>query len=324
MNTYCQTKISVSYKENTSKKLRSAFLLSATILLSAALIFNKTDVTAAVTSSAAICLKSLIPALYPFMVISGILTRAFPMGKRPLIFAFLVGNVCGFPLGAKLLSDLLASNEITKEQFRAYLPICCNPGLAFTVVGVGLNLWNSYAVGALIYAVTLLSAAITFLIIFGTERTLIAPRTQDLRSNAKASPPVESFGKVFSEALSAGTESMLKVCGSVIFFAVLSAMMTCFLDLLNISNVFSAFLYSFFEISGATSELASISSDLCLALTFFAHGFGGLCICAQITAVAKNADRHIKSYLLFKILQACICFLISFPIVILLFTTKKF
>lgn len=246
------------------------------------------------------------------------------MGKRPLLFAFFVGNVCGFPLGARLLSDLRESGEITEGQFRAFLPLCSNPGLAFTVVGVGLNLWNSYAIGALIYAATLVSAAIAFLIIFGKERAWIAPRTQDLRSNAKITPPSASFGKVFSEALSAGTESMLKVCGSVIFFAVLSAVMTDALELLNVSSVFSALLYSFLEISGATAELASISSDLCLALTFFAHGFGGLCICAQIAAVAKNADSHIKSYLLFKILQACICFLISFPIVILLFTTNKF
>ena len=66
--------------------------------------------------------------------------------------------------------------------------------------------------------------------------------------------------------------------------------------------------FSIFEISGATASLSQlegngISSALCLGMTFFAHGFGGLCIYAQIISVSANKNLLTFRYLLFKILQ---------------------
>ena len=86
---------------------------------------------------------------------------------------------------------------------------------------------------------------------------------------------------------------------------------------MKLPPMFSALFCSIFEISGADAIVArlllrGISREICLALTFFSQGFGGLCIYAQVLSVAPKSEVRPKSYLLFKLTQGGICALIAF------------
>ena len=310
MNTYFDEKIVKTDRgEDKASQLSAGriALMLLTVIASAGLIVGRSAVASAVVSACRICVKSLLPALFPFMVISEIFTRIFASDKAPLISAFLIGNLCGFPIGAKILSDLRDKGLINAEQYLRYFPLCSNPGLAFTVVGVGANLWNSYLIGIVLYSVTLLSGVLVSLMFAGKNTASIAPRTRIFAPRVQINDSSEGFGRVFVSAVTGSTAKMLNVCGFVVFFSAFTSIFCGIFESLDLPPLFSALFYSFFEISGATAALADpatlgLSADIRLALTFFAHGFGGLCIYAQILSVTKDNGQGEK-YILFKLLQ---------------------
>ena len=311
MNTYFDKKIGkLNPAENRTNTFSAgkSILLILMITLIAGLIIQRASVAQAVSSAIRICLSNLIPALFPFMVISEIFIRCFSSNKFPLLSAFLIGNICGFPIGAKILSDLYSENKITSEQYRNYLPLCSNPGLAFTVVGVGANLWNSYLIGITLYIATVISGVATFLIFSCKKSDLIAPQTQLFHQNTSKMGSDDSFVNVFVSAVTGSTLKMLNVCGFVIFFSAFTSVLCGIFNSLEFPSLFSALIYSIFEISGATAALSqlpgnSLSPTFCLAMTFFSHGFGGLCIYAQIISVSADSKSFTSRYLLFKMLQ---------------------
>ncbi len=76
--------------------------------------------------------RSVLPVLFPFMLLCGILMRfdlpgrLLPYIARPFhflfgssaygAFAILCGFLCGFPMGAKVTRDLLSQNKISREE----------------------------------------------------------------------------------------------------------------------------------------------------------------------------------------------------------------
>jgi hypothetical protein len=86
----------------------------------------------------------MIPALFPFMVLSGImirlrLTESFSALLYPFLhcllrirknvcYALIMGFLCGFPMGARVTADLLERKLITEQEARFLLAFCNNIG----------------------------------------------------------------------------------------------------------------------------------------------------------------------------------------------------
>ncbi len=310
-------------------KSREAIIKFAIIILSvsltAGLMIRKESVSISVISAIRSCGSGLIPTLFPFIVISDIFSKLMDGGKSPLALSFLTGNVCGFPLGAKMLSDIYASGAVTESEYHRFLPLCSNPGLIFTVAWTGMTLWNNYILGCVLYILTIASAVITFLILSANKTQTSSPETRDFPANdAKASSQRTDFSavEIFTSAVSNGTINMLKICGFVIFFSVLKTLLSDALQYLCFPDLLCAFLCSLLEISGGEIYLAENAAEipkLYLSLTFFAHSFGGLCILAQVNSVIRKEKGIMKSYLIFKLLQGGICFILSLPCSFILF-----
>ncbi len=86
----------------------------------------------------------MLPALLPFMILSGImirmhLTNSFTTLLYPVLhplfrasgnvcYAILMGFLCGFPMGAKTVADLLEADFITEKEGEYLLAFCNNIG----------------------------------------------------------------------------------------------------------------------------------------------------------------------------------------------------
>jgi len=327
LNTYIFEKNAKIAK--TQAKNRDAIIKFAMIILSvsltAGLMIRKESVSISVISAIRSCGSGLIPTLFPFIVISDIFSKLLEGGKSPLALSFITGNVCGFPLGAKMLSDMYGSGAVTETKYRRYLPLCSNPGLIFTVAWTGMTLWGNYIFGCVLYILTLVSALLTFLIFSLDKPQMNSPATQDFDiSDAKNSSQrvYYSAGEIFTSAVANGTIGMLKICGFVIFFSVLRTLLADMLHYLCFPDILCAFICSLLEISGGEihlAEKATIDPALYLSLTFFAHAFGGICILAQVNSVIRKKTGLMKTYLLFKLIQGGICFILSLPYAFILY-----
>lgn len=88
--------------------------------------------------------QKMIPTLLPFMILSGLmirlhLTRYFVAFVHPVLkpvfrvckagsYAIIIGFLCGFPMGAKTIADLLKRGELDKKQASFLLAFCNNIG----------------------------------------------------------------------------------------------------------------------------------------------------------------------------------------------------
>ena len=94
-------------------------------------------------------LNTLIPTLLPFIILTGMLTHTGHIRKLLLPFesffhifpgvsiwggyVFVLGMLCGYPLGAKLASDLYGLHKISKKEALYLTTFCNNPSPAFII-----------------------------------------------------------------------------------------------------------------------------------------------------------------------------------------------
>ncbi len=113
------------------------------LFLSVILIFNKNAKEYAYLGLS-LWFKQMIPALFPFMVLTSVMVytgidrqiiRPFkPLFKKLFflsdggIYAMLMGFLCGFPMGAKCISLEYEHERITKEEAQFLLTFCNNIG----------------------------------------------------------------------------------------------------------------------------------------------------------------------------------------------------
>lgn len=258
-----------------------------------------------------LCVQLIIPSLFPFFIISGILNAlGFPFllsrlcGKgAQRIFhvsgagfsAFILGILGGYPLGAAAVCQMLDNGTISDREAEKLLTFCNNSGPAFVLGAVGAGVFNNPEAGLLLYAVHILSALLTGFLLRGKER-FSAPPPQALSC---------SFSQALSRAVPQAVINILNVCGFVVCFGVFTGLLESggFLPAVTdfISSrtaldpsFLSAMLRGMIELGSGVGAMAGF--ELCpanLALAAFLLGFGGLCVHFQTLALL--GDKNINS-----------------------------
>lgn len=278
------------------------------------LLFCADSAYASVKSGLLLCAKTVIPALFPFMVASELLVGsggAAALGNalsRPLqkllgvpgaaACPILLGALCGFPTGARAMAALYDQGALSARQCTRLLTFINNPSSAYMISAVGVSMLGSRRLGLLLWGISLLCALLTALV---TRR--IFP---DHASTQKpASQPVCLGAEVFTNAVTGAAQSMLAVCAYVLFFsAVLGAMQSACASL-SLSPVITAVLYGLLEMSGGIARAAQLEDTtqaamLCAALACWS----GISVMCQVMTVCRGRGFDFRPYLLAKIAQA--------------------
>lgn len=164
----------VSLKRNI---LPCVFVIIAICLV----VFSKSNLTAA-TNGLTLWATCVVPSLFPFFVITNLLSHTKVVsftGKlldrlmRPLFnvpgvggFAFVMGLISGYPVGAKIVSDFRENGLVTKDEGERLLAFTNNSGPLFILSSVGIGLFGDTKTGLLLLCTHVL-ACITVGIILG-------------------------------------------------------------------------------------------------------------------------------------------------------------
>lgn len=282
-----------------------------------ALILDAATAADAVRSGISLCLRVIIPALFPFMVLARLAVAAVGSGNRsgsirkimePLFglpaqgaLALLLGAVGGYPVGAQVTADLRRSGAVTRDEGERLLAFCNNAGPAFLFGMVG-GLLGGVRVAAVLYGIHLLSALLTGLI--------FRPKRREVQHIHSICP--SSVNRMdLPLAVNGSVRSMANICGFVLLIQVVSA----FLDKvcgLWMPKEIRLGITGFLELSGGCcglTELPSLGARYCMASFFL--GFGGICVWLQTKAVLHHSDLTGKLYLYGKTLQAVIAVLLT-------------
>ena len=285
------------------------FLLFAICLV--LLVYKQKTLQISLQNSLNLCFTSIIPAIFPFMILSDFLMcnlsyykisskenlfeKTFHINRSGLI-PFLVGNVCGFPLGAKLTLQLLKDDNISEKESRLLIPLSSNPSFAFVVSGVGAGMRGAILDGIVLY-ISLFLATILSGFLWREQKS--APKFNCIFKK-----------KSFSLANSIKNSALTSMVASsyIIFFSL-------FLDIIKSFKVPSTILIlisAFTEIGNSSYIIsnASLPPSISLALTAFSLGISGLSVYMQVKSFANNIN--IKEYAKIKLTEGVFAFLITY------------
>lgn len=283
----------------TKRKLWALILVSVMVLL----LWRSAVAAEAVRRGLTLCARSVIPALFPYFVVSGLfisLGFADGVGRRlePLtrrLFgvsgagasAFFLGLLGGYPVGGRTVGQLYRAGRLSKDEAERLLAFCNNAGPSFILGIVGVGCFGSLRTGIYLYLVHAFSAVLVGILF----RKKAPVSGQKFRYSA-AFEPIAAFVRAVGEA----AEGMVRLCGFVVFFLVILALIT---DLTGLNH---PVLLGLAELTTGVTALEGRPGDLVWAAALL--GWGGLSVHGQTAAVLSDTDLGLGRYFLGKILQA--------------------
>ncbi|MBQ9428196.1 MAG: hypothetical protein IJU41_01480 [Clostridia bacterium] len=258
-------------------------------------------VAAGVQNALRICGGAIIPSLFVYAVMSGILVRVLRLdsGKRqrPPLLLFLLGALCGFPIGAQLCRDLYAGDEkvYPNAEWLAATVDLASP--AFVIGAVGCGGFGSQKIGICIYLCQTIIAFIGYCLI----------RVDGQGSPKQKSVTMSSFGEILFASVESAVRAILNVCGLLCLF---SALLSVLSDLPFISQRMILPLAVLLEIGNGTAlcaKLFAYSPALSVGLTAFCCGFSGICVQLQISTAMKGFHLNSQKLLLYKLIMGILC-----------------
>lgn len=260
-----------------------------------------------------LCTELILPSLFPFFVLSGLLGRlGFPARAARLLSpvagrlfhvsgagltALLLGLTGGYPMGAAYLGELMRGGAVSEDEGGRLLAFCNNSGPAFLVGAVGSGVFGSSALGLKLYGIHALAAVLTGLLLRGRA---MPPAGAPARADA-----AQPFPEALTEAVRQAAAALLNVCGFVVCFSVFTglleangffgALLPLLARLLPLEEAaLRALLCGFFELGGGIGALRGLPpTPLHLALAAGLVGWGGLSV--QFQSLAVLAELRIKS-----------------------------
>ncbi len=277
--------------------------------------------------------NKVLPSLLPFMIFINILAQldsikiigqqvtsiTYKLWHLPgsVLFAFMMGLLAGYPMGARVIKELVYAKDLTPEQGKQALCFCNNCGPLFIVGTVGTVLLNNTKLGYFLLLIHILSALITSFLL----RPFFSLSPTRFLTHPKTMPSTKTLPTLFNEAVAQSMDTMTCIGGYIIFFSVLAHLLTdtkllqwfFHLPLLNQTSpeLSQATLTSFLELSNGVNALSHTSSLYTLPLFAAALGFGGLCVYFQTLYILGDISFSTKPYFLSKCLQAIISFLLT-------------
>lgn len=275
------------------------------------LILDGKTALAGARSGIELCLMTVIPALFPFIVLSILLSNSLlgasipllrpvgkilkmPAGTESLLLCAFLG---GYPSGAVAVSEAFRAGSLSKDTAERLLSFCNNAGPAF-LFGMTLSLFPDAKTAWVLWGIHILGAMTVGLVMPGTEAAPV-----ELKKKRGAN----------SEIIKVSVTVMASVCAWVILFRILIAFLDRWL-LWLLPAEFKVALIGFLELSNGCCCLALISDmRIRMILCSGMLAFGGLCVTMQTVSGVKGLG--MKRYFIGKILQFLFSILLSAALV---------
>ena len=254
-----------------------------------------------------LCLRTVIPSLFPFFLLSIILTNAF-MGSplpllRPLAKLFSIPNgaesilVCalfgGYPVGAQCISQAYREGQISRNDAQRMLAYCNNAGPAFLfgmIGGIFPDKWTSW----ILWSIHLISALLVATLFPGHSDSVNTPKKIPIS---------------VSQAMVSAIKAMAHVCGWVILFRVIIAFLQRWI-LWILPMGLQVMITGLLELANGCCSLSSIDSvSVRFVLCSGMLAFGGVCVTMQTISVVNGLS--VKYYFVGKGLQTVFSLLLA-------------
>lgn len=343
------TKINTSLKKRTNifwnKSLFiDSFLTIVIIFIMLIIVKSPKRYSEGTISGLKLFFNSVLPGLFPFMLLTKLLTElgiAFKVSSKlgkisnkvfgtpgVSFFAFFMSIISGYPIGAKIISDLYEKHLISSSDAKKMSVFCTTSGPIFIIGAVGTIMLNSYKAGIVLYLSHIFSSI--FLGFFYNLLTRKKTSTQTITTN-RTFLTNQKQDNLLTYCLTQ-TINNLFVVGAYIttFFlitelleniGVISSLTFCInkiLAILHLPNTYTkGVLFGLLEITRGAKELSLISSNASLVLISGLLSFSGLSIIFQSMAFLKTTQIKMHEFVFFKFMHMLLSMIFCYIILII-------
>ncbi|NLT58472.1 MAG: hypothetical protein GXX99_05870 [Clostridiales bacterium] len=305
---------------------------AAILLFGAGILLMPGDVAAAARTAAGMAAGSVLPTLFPFLVLAdlavamgvteqigsrmgGLMSRLFrqPGAAGPVLA---LGLLSGYPVGAAAAVKLYRAGGCTREQGGRLLALCNNTGPAFAVGVVGAALWGSARVGWMLYLCHLLAALLSGVLL--AARAPSVPQGRPGRKVGRA-----GLGAALTASIKGAAMTSLYIAAYIVFFGVLIALLRQSGLLQALTRLlpgdgacWEALLSGAIEMTTgiALTTALPLPARWRLALQSLLMGLAGLSVLCQVQGVLEETDLPMGPYLKGKLLQGGLAALLTYAL----------
>lgn len=284
-------------------------------------LFHPDIASSAALSGIGVCLSAIIPSLFAFMVLSSYLVESglyqlisipfYPIARYifriepKLISVVLISLIGGYPIGAKLLTELVERGALTPKEAEQLLCYCYGSGPSYIIGLVGAQVFASFEIGVKMYGSAVLANLILGTLIGLFRRFPVKSRSETV---------LNLTSDALIRSVNSTTKALLSVCSMIVLFTVVIAQLRAygFTDwLASKLGINGAVFDSMLEINhvlgfyGLVEEIPVIGALL---------AFGGVCVVMQLSSIIKGRFR-MRMFMLTRPLAAAlsgaICWLMT-------------
>lgn len=294
-------------RQQTTQRINSIIFFVALLFYVAAFIFNE-SVKQGVINGVGVCIDSVIPSLFPMLIISTFITNVgIPKKIKKIIFfpikkitgvhenaaeSFILGAIAGYPVGVKTAFSLYMQKKIDIKDAQNAALINVNPGLAFSLIVTGKIFFGSSLLGlTLFFSVS--AANLILGILLKQKKKKIASERYDAKNNTDIS-------LCLINAVSSSVKSIVSICAWIVVFS-------AFTEPLN-EMIKTPYIKIFFEVTSGASFCAENGF---LSLCAFTMGFGGFCIFFQLLPEIKGLGISPAKFLLCRLFSGTAAFVVE-------------
>lgn len=265
----------------------------------------------------------ILPTLLPFLILSNLLIHTNSVTYisqllKPLLkkwfrisdcacYAVLVGFLCGYPMGAKVISDLIMTNRITRKEGTYLLSFCNNTSPMFIV---------SYIVMQTFQKQHLLLPTVAILFLSPILCSFIFRKYYGVATPKPENAAIENRGlrfnfQIFDTCIMNGFETITKVGGYILLFSILFSLG---------KYVPVKWLLPFLEISNGIPFIMHLGLSFPVSYVFVLAltSFGGLCSVAQTYSMIQETGLSIFPYIIQKLITTLVTSLFALLYVLLI------
>lgn len=257
--------------------------------------------------------RRVLPTAFPFMILSSLvccmidpLFYSYMEGPLGALFGLggaagaplIVGNLTGFPIGARMTAELCLSGAIDRDEGERLSAYASNPSPAFVVGAVGEGLLGDRSLGVMLL-LSLYAAVVLSAIIYRGKSPKIKNTYEICR---------QKYGFVAS-IKDAATSSLYMLAFVSFFYIITSAVREAVKP-----APLAAIIIALTEVTGAVSYAATegiFSPFARVGIIAFSLGFGGLSVLAQVAAVTECAKLRLTKYIKIKLTEGLLSAIIA-------------
>lgn len=305
------------------------------------LMFSNSNLSAA-QNGILLWANSVLPTLFPFFIATELLYKTnfvTILGKlltkfmRPVFnipgesaIAVILGNISGYPIGAKLACNLKENKICTKIESERIIAFTNNSGPLFILGTLGVSMFCSKEIGLLLL-ITHFLASLTVGVIFRNWKKNKDTLYERSLKTSKNEPNISllNLGEILGDSIKNSISLVVTIGGFIVLFSVIISILEKIGIIDNISNFLNLFglpteyskaiIYGFLELTNGLKISSSLQTkDLStnIIISAFILGFGGISVLLQVYSVISKHGISIKPYLYGKILQAFIAAFYTF------------